>query len=240
MRWIITIAALGSLLTAIALQTGCETQSAEGNSVHIEPQVASLYEGQYQDFTASGGFSYTWSLSDESLGYLSSKTGPSVRYFSRVDPADNSGATVQRLTVTSELGSYSDTGGGTNTSSDGLIDTAEAVIEHLSSNDGTPTEVTTTDTSTTSTTTTILPVASVTISPPSANVPQNGSQNFTASGASDTSYEWTLAPTDGSLSSSSGQNISYFPGTVPVGTVVTLTVSHDGYADGTATITIVE
>jgi len=235
MRWIITITALGSLLTAIALQTGCETQSAEGNSVHIEPQVASLYEGQYQDFTASGGFSYTWSLSDESLGYLSSKTGPSVRYFSRVDPADNSGATVQRLTVTSELGSYTDTSGGTNSSSDGLVDTAEAVIEHLSSNDGEPTEVTTTDTSTSSTTT--LPVDNVSISPTSASVSQGGSQTFSASGG-DSSYTWSLGSSLGSLSSSTGSSVIYFAGSSPVGSVLTLTVSSDGVT-ASATITVV-
>lgn len=236
MRWIIAIAALGTLLTGIALQTGCETQSAEGNSVHIEPQVASLYEGQYQDFTASGGFSYTWSLSDESLGYLSSKTGPTVRYYSRVDPAANSGGTVQRLTVTSEVGSYTDSSGATNTTSDGFIDTAEAVIEHLSSGDGTPTEVTTTDTSTSSTTS--LALSDVTISPTSASVSQGGSQTFSASGG-DSSYSWSLGSSFGTLSSSTGSSVIYFPGSSPVGSVLTLTVTSAGDS-ASATITVTQ
>lgn len=91
--------------------TGCESDSAD-TQIIIEPGGASIAAGQSIAFTASGGYDYTWSLSDGSLGTLNTRTGPSVIYTSS---SSGSSGSVQTLTVVSTIqGASTDSGTSTN------------------------------------------------------------------------------------------------------------------------------
>jgi hypothetical protein len=91
--------------------TGCESDSAD-TQITIEPGGASIAAGQSMAFTASGGYDYTWSLSDGSLGTLNTRTGPSVIYTSS---SSGSSGSVQTLTVVSTIqGASTDSGTSTN------------------------------------------------------------------------------------------------------------------------------
>lgn len=163
MRAILSIIACVAVLVALALHTGCETQSAEANTVRIEPQAVGLRNGQSQEFRASGGFSYTWSLSNPSMGVLTTTEGETTVYISRTEPAVNAGSSVQTLTVTSTLGQSStltDTSTNGTTLVSGFTDTAHAVIENLSS--GGDVSVLPTTTTTIGTTTTTSPTTTTT------------------------------------------------------------------------------
>ncbi len=136
MRPIASILGLSLLLTAVAvLHTACENRSADDSSLRVEPQAIGIRINEAIDFNASGGFSYDWSLSDDTLGVLTTKKGPTTRYISRRAPEAGAGPMVQRLTVTSVVGGHGGDGTGTNVTDlgSGFVDTAEAVIEHLPS-----------------------------------------------------------------------------------------------------------
>ncbi|MDA0577069.1 MAG: hypothetical protein O3B24_03110 [Verrucomicrobia bacterium] len=172
------------VLGAVVLQTGCETQSSEDNGVRVEPHAIGLQVNQSQEFTASGGFNYTWKLSDASLGTLTRKDGPITTYISRFDASSNSTAVVQHLTVTSTLGSGRTTtdGSNTTTSSSGFVDTAEAVIEHLRKSGSTGGGGSSTGGGST-----------LTISPNGDTLNQSDTvQTFVASGGSGTYTSWLL------------------------------------------------
>ncbi|MCE9612692.1 MAG: hypothetical protein K8T26_00355 [Lentisphaerae bacterium] len=166
--------ALIMLVAVIPLQTGCETQSAEGGQLRVEPHSIGISINQSIEFTATGGFSYEWSLSDDNLGVLTRKTGPTTTYISRFNPGTNKTAVIQHLTVTSVVGgthTSTDTNndGTTNTTTtgSGFIDTDEAIIEHLPTGDQgtvTSTSTTTSTTAGTSVTTTSTTSTSTTAS----------------------------------------------------------------------------
>ena len=112
-------------LAAVAvgfLTAGCETESASGNLVKISPTTTELAHRQSQQFTATGAETYTGSLSDGSLGVLSSTTGQTVTYTSLYEGGTGSVTVV--LSVSGQLG-----GGlsGTNTT----VYSADATIVHL-------------------------------------------------------------------------------------------------------------
>ncbi len=67
------------LLTMLGL-VGCETESSSQAAITITPSSVTLGVGASQEFVASGWTDYTWSLSNNSAGTLSTKTGDSTIY----------------------------------------------------------------------------------------------------------------------------------------------------------------
>jgi len=95
------IVVAGIALAGIAFfLTGCESNSAD-TQVTIEPGGASIAAGQSIAFTASGGYDYTWSLSDGALGTLNTRTGPTVIY--TASSSSSASGSVQTLTVVSTI-----------------------------------------------------------------------------------------------------------------------------------------
>ena len=117
----VLILACGALL----ILSGCETTSAT-EDVYVTPDSVSLVKWQTAQFTAHGGFAYTWSLSDETLGTLSTRRGNQTVYTSTMGIDTNSSTNtvlIQTLTVTTSI-----QGGA---SSNALSQTAQAIIRHL-------------------------------------------------------------------------------------------------------------
>jgi hypothetical protein len=80
-------------LGAAMLYSGCE--SAEDFSIDISPAYAEVTaKGQTVTLTASGWSGYTWSLSSEEWGYLTSHNGKSVSYVVTEMPTASSTLTV--------------------------------------------------------------------------------------------------------------------------------------------------
>jgi hypothetical protein len=106
---------------AMAVFTGCETESATSSLITVSPESARLAYGESQTFTAQGGRSYSWSLSSSSYGALSSRSGESVTYTSTYSGGSTN--PVVSLTLTGTLGAS------------GTTDTwfAEATIMHTGS-----------------------------------------------------------------------------------------------------------
>ncbi len=173
---------LTSVVSAFVL-CGCEVTS-KSHAVSIDPDSATLHKGQSVGLHATGGDDYTWSLSDRTLGTLSSSHGANVVYTSIVAPPVGS-PVVQTVTVTADLGLS-----GT-TNSVITEQTATAFITHVSG-----VVRTNTDTST------------VTVFPATATLVFGESAAFQAFG--DTAYSWTLeTPAWGVLSRSSGGEVTY-------------------------------
>ena len=122
MRKFIALFAFAALAVFVVSLTSCETESVNG-SISISPSTVQLEKDESATFTASGGYEYSWTLSDESLGILSSRSGASTTYTSRYDPGSNNASVIQILTVSSTIA-------GQNTSQ--ALATAEAQIEHMS------------------------------------------------------------------------------------------------------------
>lgn len=92
------IAASVAACASFLVLAGCEVDSAN-SSVEITPANVRLSYGQAQNFTASGGYDYAWSLSDSSMGTLNPRTGPTVTYI-HYGSTSNS---VQTITVVSSV-----------------------------------------------------------------------------------------------------------------------------------------
>lgn len=76
-------------VTGAFIWTGCDTASATEELV-ITPSSVALSAGESQLFTVSGGYHYSWELTESisstsstssTKGYLSSLAGSEVRYF---------------------------------------------------------------------------------------------------------------------------------------------------------------
>ncbi|MDA0322779.1 MAG: hypothetical protein O2923_08705 [Verrucomicrobia bacterium] len=113
-------------LTTLAL-SGCETESASELTVRVVPDAITILLDETVVFTASGGFEYAWSLADDSLGTLNTRTGSSVAYTSRDDPGP-SNTTLQVLTVVSSVREFS---GATNVTDDIFTVSADSHITHV-------------------------------------------------------------------------------------------------------------
>ena len=91
-------------LAAIILIAGCE--SATDYAIDITPPFADLTEGNHRvTLSAKGWADYTWKLSDDKIGFLSSTHGESVIYsaasFPEAPTSTNSVGepTIQTITV---------------------------------------------------------------------------------------------------------------------------------------------
>lgn len=80
---------------------GCEVDPV-ASKVTIDPPSATISAGQSITFTASGGYDYRWSLSNHTLGTLSTTTGDTTTYTSLFD-SSSSNTAVQVLTVNSSI-----------------------------------------------------------------------------------------------------------------------------------------
>jgi len=149
MKWL-TCSLSALAFIGLIISTGCETETASENDVRISPSSIGLRPNQTAEFTASGGYEYTWSLSNDSIGVLTTRTGPRTVYINR-SPVTESGSPsgsnttaqvdsgetmVQILTVTSSPGfteteTQSSVSNGAPARVSGFIKTAEAIIEHL-------------------------------------------------------------------------------------------------------------
>lgn len=117
-----------ALLGLVVMLAGCEADPVS-STVFITPDSVTIRNGQAITFTATGGFDYQWSLSNESYGALSTRRGPTTTYVSMIDPGanTNSAATLsQVLRVTSSVSGSTTTNTGQVTTG-----TAEAYITHM-------------------------------------------------------------------------------------------------------------
>jgi hypothetical protein len=117
---------------AALLTAGCETESSDQIAVAIYPNNATLSKGQSREFTASGWRDYSWSLSDPSIGVLSTTKGDSTTYTAVKGSSSEDTNLTQILTLSISLPVESaDTGTSTNTIP-GTVDnvTAQALILH--------------------------------------------------------------------------------------------------------------
>lgn len=161
--------------------TGCETEPVGQSDLSISPNSVGIRKDQSVEFTASGGYEYTWDLDEESWGILSTRTGNKTTYISRYDPGTNNVA-VQVLTVTSTIEGRDGT---TNSSSDNA--TAEAYIEHLA---------------------TVTPTVNLYVEPSEVTILIGQSQTFTAYGGDE--YSWSLYNESwGTLSTRIGDTVTY-------------------------------
>lgn len=182
MQKIITILGLLLIVTVSIAIMGCEIESANVNNVSITPSSIGIRKNETVEFTASGGYEYTWSLEEESWGLLSAKTGSKTTYTSRYDPGTNNVA-VQVLTVTSTITGSS----GTNSSAYEM--TAEAYVEHLPTEEAAPPGV-------------------IYITPSEVTLTIGQSQIFTAWGGDE--YAWSLkTEAYGTLSTRIGRQTTY-------------------------------
>lgn len=70
-----------SVMLMVVMLSGCE--SADGYSIEVNASSYSVGNGGTVYLSASGWDDYTWSLNDNSLGYLNKLNGSSVIYTSR-------------------------------------------------------------------------------------------------------------------------------------------------------------
>jgi len=98
------------VFVSAVLMISCDdvSTSPTTSKVKISPDSVTLEYGDSQVFTASGGYEYTWSLEDDSLGTLSTRSGPKTTYTSLYNP-DDSTVKTQVLTVDSTVGGGSAT-----------------------------------------------------------------------------------------------------------------------------------
>ncbi len=124
------LTAMALCLVCINLMwVGCETESVAEQKVQISPESAQISKDQSIELIASGGFDYTWSLSDSGIGTLSTRSGPRTFYTSRLAATNVTTKILQQvITVNSSI---STAGGTTNTPDSVLEQSAESYIQHL-------------------------------------------------------------------------------------------------------------
>jgi hypothetical protein len=120
----LTLAALLGCLVGSVTWMGCDTDSSTSD-ITITPSAVALSAGKSQEFVASGGYSYKWTLQKSGVGYLSSLTGDRVVYTA---PGTASSNTTQVIEVTAFIEGTSSGSGSTNVSSSSYSETAEAIV----------------------------------------------------------------------------------------------------------------
>lgn len=114
-------------ICSLVLLNGCETTSAS-DTPEISPSTATVRIGEAVEFRASGGFEYTWSLQNETMGRLDTRRGEKVVYRSMFNPTTSNSA-IQIIRVKSKISGTSST-----TNSSIYERTTEAYITHVSTN----------------------------------------------------------------------------------------------------------
>jgi hypothetical protein len=192
MKSMYVLRAAGLAIVGVLLTGGnCSTEPTSINNVLISPGRVEIRRGEAQEFTASGGYDYAWSLEGgnavDEWGWLSPTRGPRTVYTATRNGTDASNGTIRVLTVTSyiEGSGSSDSQASSNApvTTTTYTKTAEAFIVHKP--------------------------GSVSVSPASAEVAQFKSQPFTAGGGNG-DYAWRLDNgAIGTLSSAVGASVTY-------------------------------
>ncbi len=123
------------IVTAFAaalLTAGCETESSSQIAVAIYPNNATLSKGESREFTASGWRDYSWSLSDTSIGVLSTTKGDRTTYTAVKGSSSDDTNLTQILTLSISIADGS-TSTGTSTNTPPVIVqtiSAQALILH--------------------------------------------------------------------------------------------------------------
>lgn len=85
--------------SAALLSTGCETESVSSSSISVSPSSATLTSSAPSvQLTASGGWNYRWSISNESYGALDKTSGSTVTY-TAYSFGDGTNSLEQMITV---------------------------------------------------------------------------------------------------------------------------------------------
>ncbi|MBN2302648.1 MAG: hypothetical protein JXN60_09045 [Lentisphaerae bacterium] len=121
MRKMLLSICVTAIMAAVIMTSGCDTDSSYA-PVKITPSSATIVRMGSVEFTASGGYDYTWDLEDDSLGILSDVTGEKTRYTSLYDPGASIKIQVVKVTSTIEDAS----------TSSAYTATAEAYVSHIS------------------------------------------------------------------------------------------------------------
>jgi hypothetical protein len=213
MKTFLPALALTAILSGIILSTGCETESSTENNVRISPNTATLAKGESQEFTASGGYEYRWSLENGGIvdewGTLSVADGPSTVYTSSKD--SSTAGTFRIIRVTSTIpgsSGYTGTGSNATTTADSYAMTAEVHVEHN------------------------VKYSAMSISPAVTTLTNLQSASFTLSGGNPP-YSWHVSPGgNGELTQSSETQATYtrtYAGSSALMIVITAS-SADGQA----------
>ena len=119
----------GSAFAAVMVTlAGCEVESAN-RRIEVRPDSAVLKYHESVTLSANNGYVYRWSLSDNTIGALSTRSGQQTVYTSLTDPAT---PVIQVVTVTSTFSDNVVTNdSGTNSSPS--VYSAEAYITHIPS-----------------------------------------------------------------------------------------------------------
>ena len=120
------ITVLGLLAAVMFITAGCEVGSATERII-VSPSSVSVTKGQSVQFTASGGYDYTWTLESATVyGSLSSRTGNTVVYTSIYDSSSSNTVSETLKVVSTIPGDASPTNTSTSAES-----SAEATITHI-------------------------------------------------------------------------------------------------------------
>ncbi len=172
-------------LILLLLAAGCETESSDQIAISISPNNVTMTKGESREFTASGWRDYTWSLSDTSIGILSTTKGDSTIYTAVAGASSTNSGSTQILTVTVNLAAGAP---GTVTNQPSNLVSAQAfiIVDAVVSGD-------------------------ISISPPVATIQRGESVVLNASGPGGvTDYVWQLeAPVHGALSILGGSSTIY-------------------------------
>jgi len=120
------ITLFGLLVAAGLVFTGCEVDSLD-QTIGVTPSAVTLKKGESAQFTASGGYEYTWSLPDSPKGSISSRTGATITYTCLYNPGASNTAT-ETLTVTSTIPGDSTGGSSTNSTTASNASSGSAYI----------------------------------------------------------------------------------------------------------------
>jgi len=220
------IARVLGTLSLLTVLTGCETEPSDQAEVRITPASVTMRTGQSQEFTASGWQDYTWSLSDPSLGVLSTTKGDRTVYTATSALSSDGTTTMQTLTVKVNTSSTVNTPEGPDEQTTSFL-TAEAFISLVEDDIDDETIATS-------------------ISPSLETIELGESVELKAVGpAGVTDYAWTLqGDIYGTLSSTTGPSTIFTATTAPATTdeppltqIVRLT-SNGGKTTTTAAISI--
>jgi len=143
MKRILQFVATGMVAVVLAVACGCDTEPVS-DTIYITPDSVAITKGQSIEFTVTGGYDYEWSLSDDSLGQLSTRRGGRTVYTSLYEASETVGSNgtetadqpMQVLTCRSYIpyGTSADTNGVINAANNNQNTygaTAEAYIRHM-------------------------------------------------------------------------------------------------------------
>ena len=169
-------ASAGILATII----GCETEALSQHSLEITPNSANLSINESITLTASGGWNYKWSLSDNTAGNLSRLTGQRVVY-----TATKEGVT-QTVSVTGNGEAPGSGSSSSNQTASAVFSASATIVQGAASG-------------------TELSVSGNTYASPGGSP-----VILTASGGDGVNYTWSLhSPDIGSLNRNTGKEVAY-------------------------------